>query len=63
MFHFEKYNEKDEKKWDDFVMEKSINGTFLQTRRFLNYHPKDRFVDESIIIYNKKNNILYNKKT
>lgn len=57
MFHFEKYNEKDEKKWDDFVMEKSINGTFLQTRRFLNYHPKDRFVDESIIIYNKKNNI------
>ena len=22
MFHFEKYNEKDEKKWDDFVMEK-----------------------------------------
>ena len=49
MFHFEKYNEKDEKKWDDFVMEKSINGTFLQTRRFLNYHPKDRFVDESIM--------------
>jgi len=57
MFRFEKYTEQDEKKWDDFVMDKSVNGTFLQTRRFLNYHPKDRFVDESIIIYNKKNNI------
>ena len=56
MFRFERYNE-DEEIWDDFVMEKSVNGTFLQTRRFLNYHPKDRFVDESIIIYNKKNNI------
>lgn len=55
MFRFEKYTEQDEKKWDDFVMDKSVNGTFLQTRRFLNYHPKDRFVDESIIIYNKKN--------
>ena len=57
MFRFERYNEQDEEIWDDFVMEKSVNGTFLQTRRFLNYHPKDRFVDESIIIYNKKNNI------
>lgn len=57
MFHFEKYSEQDEKIWDDFVMDKSVNGTFLQTRRFLNYHPKERFIDESIMIYNKKNNI------
>ena len=39
MFRFERYNEQDEEIWDDFVMEKSVNGTFLQTRRFLNYHP------------------------
>lgn len=40
MFRFERYNEQDEEIWDDFVMEKSVNGTFLQTRRFLNYHSK-----------------------
>ena len=39
--------------WDNFVMEKSSNGTFLQTRRFLNYHPSDRFVDASLLIYDK----------
>lgn len=39
--------------WDDFVMEKSLNGTFLQTRRFLNYHPENRFVDSSLLIYDK----------
>ncbi len=37
--------------WDKFVIENSINGTFLQTRNFLNYHPKERFVDNSLLIY------------
>ncbi|MEG0740932.1 MAG: GNAT family N-acetyltransferase [Clostridia bacterium] len=37
--------------WDHFVMEHSANGTFLQTRRFLNYHPKARFDDASRMIY------------
>lgn len=38
-----------EEKWDDFVLNKSINGNFLQTRNFLNYHPKDRFKDSSVL--------------
>ena len=29
--------------WDRFVMQESGNGTFLQTRNFLNYHPAGRF--------------------
>ncbi|WP_163195717.1 GNAT family N-acetyltransferase [Clostridium thermarum] len=37
-------------KWDKFVLQESINGTFLQTRNFLNYHPKDRFIDNSLIV-------------
>lgn len=57
MFRFEKYDESSEKQWDQFISEKSINGTFLQSRRFLNYHPEGRFRDVSLVIYNEKNNI------
>ena len=37
-------------KWDAFVLDKSANGTILQSRRFLSYHPDGRFVDASLII-------------
>ncbi len=40
--------------WDDFIFGYSINGTFLQSRRFLNYHPKERFVDASLMVYKKE---------
>lgn len=43
------YEDKYEKDWDEFVLHESINGNFLQTRNFLNYHPKDRFVDGSLL--------------
>lgn len=57
MFRFEKYTDDQEKVWDQFIDEKSINGTFLQSRRFFNYHKEGRFVDASLVIYNAKNNI------
>ena len=46
------YKDEYEEKWDRFVSTGSINGTFLQTRRFLNYHPKERFVDNSLLFFN-----------
>ena len=39
------YTPADEAEWDRFVMHESGNGTFLQTRNFLNYHPAGRFTD------------------
>lgn len=36
-------------KWDKFVENDSINGTFLQSRRFLNYHEPEKFNDNSLI--------------
>ncbi|MDD3335183.1 MAG: GNAT family N-acetyltransferase [Eubacteriales bacterium] len=45
------YGEDQQERWDSFVMEHAANGTFLQTRRFLNYHPKERFKDDSRMIY------------
>ncbi len=44
-------------KWDRFVLTESVNGTFLQTRNFLNYHPIERFVDNSLLFV-KGNNIV-----
>ena len=50
-----KYDNSFESKWDDFVLNKSVNGTFLQTRNFLNYHPADRFEDASLLLMNGTN--------
>lgn len=51
------YENQYKEEWDTFVMKHSINGTFLQTRRFLEYH-RDRFIDTSLIIYKGTNTIV-----
>ena len=47
------YTADQEAAWDRFVMQESGNGTFLQTRNFLNYHPAGRFEDASLVVYNE----------
>lgn len=47
--YIERYEAKDAVYWDKFI-EESMNGTFLQTRRFIEYHPSDRFQDHSLLI-------------
>ena len=37
-------------RWDSFVMEESVNGTFIQTRNFYDYHPEGRFQDISLLV-------------
>lgn len=54
MYSIVEYKEEKQQEWDDFVMNKSYNGTFLQSRNFLNYHPKGRFDDCSVLIYDEK---------
>ena len=44
--------------WDRFVMEEAQNGTFLQTRRFLSYHPPERFADASLLVTRKNKELL-----
>lgn len=58
MFEIVTYDIQYEKIWDDFVMERSVNGTFLQTRRFLNYHPAGRFNDNSCLIFDDKKHLI-----
>lgn len=53
-YYAEQYSKDKEQIWDEFIVEQSVNGTFLQTRRFLNYHPSTRFEDCSYMIYNKR---------
>lgn len=47
MLEIQSYDSQYEAMWDQFVLESTVNGTFLQTRRFLNYHPEGRFQDAS----------------
>ena len=56
MFTFKKFCDSYENIWDEFLNE-SVNGTFLQSRRFLNYHPKGKFIDCSIMVYDEKNRL------
>lgn len=42
--------------WDQFV-DDSDNGTIFHTRRFLSYHPKERFNDVSLVV-RKKNSVF-----
>ncbi|WP_253688010.1 hypothetical protein [Treponema sp. OMZ 792] len=55
MFKIIRYDSSYESLWDDFVLNKSVNGIFLQSRKFLNYHPKERFEDCSLLILIKNN--------
>lgn len=51
----QEYTEFYKDRWDRFVLDESINGTFLQTRNFLEYHPADRFKDNSLLFLNGSN--------
>lgn len=35
-----RYDNSYEGQWDKFIKEESMNGTFLQSRKFFNYHLK-----------------------
>ncbi len=54
----QEYSEKYEKRWDSFIEKESVNGTFLHTRRFLNYHPQGRFKDCSYLVLDRGGNIV-----
>jgi hypothetical protein len=56
MIHPIIYEDKYESGWDKFIQEDTVNGTFLQSRNFLNYHPKERLIDNSILLF--KENML-----
>lgn len=46
----EYYKDGMEQKWDNFVLNESMNGTFLQARKFINYHKDGKFKDCSLCI-------------
>ena len=53
MFTLHRYINQSESHWDQFVLSGN-NGTLFHLRKFLNYHPKDRFQDHSILVEKKQ---------
>lgn len=49
----EELSVKEKEKVDAFILKKSSNGEFINTLKFLEYHPKGRFEDDSIVILDK----------
>jgi len=47
------YSKELENEWEGFVSS-SVNGTFMQERKFLGYHPSGRFSDYSLIFMEDK---------
>ncbi len=45
-----RFTQSDREAWEEFAWS-SNNGTIFHTRQFLSYHPKDRFVDHSLIFF------------
>lgn len=54
MFTVIPFEDRYEQVWDKFVADDAINGLFLQSRNFLNYHPKGRFIDSSCLIFDRE---------
>lgn len=52
MVEIKKFINQQSELWENIV-KKANNGTIFHTRRFLSYHPTDRFVDHSLIFYKK----------
>lgn len=50
MYEILPYRPELDQRFDHFVKHESVNGTFLQSRRFLNYHPAGRFNDASFAL-------------
>ncbi len=48
-----RYKKEHEEAWDDFVSTAN-NGTIFHTRRFLSYHPPERFSDFSLLFRKRK---------
>jgi hypothetical protein len=57
MLKIEVYNQSYQQDWDNFVGA-SRNGTFMQQRTFLNYHPLGRFIDCSLMVYNFRGELI-----
>ena len=53
MINIERYNNTFSDEWEQ-IIQFSNNGTIFHKRKFLSYHPKDRFIDHSLVFY--KNN-------
>tara|TARA_B100002019_G_C21220636_1_gene574543 strand:- start:403 stop:1368 length:966 start_codon:yes stop_codon:yes gene_type:complete len=56
MIKIKKFSKNNYATWDSFVS-KANNGTIFHLRKFLSYHPEDRFNDHSLEIY-KKSSLL-----
>lgn len=47
----QRYTDQQCETWDSFIENEAVNGTFLQSRHFLNYHKQGQFEDTSLMFF------------
>lgn len=50
IFKLGELEDKEKYKVEEFILGTSSNGEFINSIQYLSYHPKDRFIDDSIIV-------------
>lgn len=48
-------NEKIRQRTDEFILKNTTNGEFINTLRYLSYHPYGRFLDDSLVVLDQGN--------
>lgn len=51
-------NEKEKSEVDKFILDKLSNGEFINSLKYLSYHPDDRFIDDSIIVKDLSSGVI-----
>ena len=54
VLEIKQFDDSFENEWDEFVEKKSLNGTFLHTRKFYNHNPLNKNGDSSFLFYKRK---------
>lgn len=58
IFKLMNLDEKEKIKVDEFILDKSSNGEFINTIEYLSYHPDGRFIDDSIIVKDLSSGVI-----
>lgn len=56
--HLYDLSEREKDAVDEFITKKTTNGEFINTLKFLEYHPEGRFKDDSIIVFDSGSGVV-----
>ena len=53
------WTQKDRERIDEFIMSGDTNGEFIHSVRYLSYHPRNRFTDDSVAVRDSGSGLIH----